>query len=525
MQRWEKGAIAFVSLILVATLVYPEARRFLERLVIPGPVIEGHVKFERQCEKCHEPFSRATQSNLCLECHKEIASDRRTRSRFHGKQSDALNLDCRACHTEHKGRTTDIMQLDPERFDHNLTNYRLVDSHKTVECNACHARGKPFHKTGSQCVDCHKKADPHKGRLGDRCENCHSPTIWRNVKAFDHGKTKFPLIGAHKDVACATCHTGELYKDLSQACVSCHRIQDIHADRYGSKCETCHNQLKWKEAKFEHDKTKFPLHGAHEKVKCDVCHTGYIYKQKLETTCVACHKEQDPHKGQLGDRCERCHNDVDWRKNITFDHSQTHFPLIGEHVSVPCEGCHSSSNYKDAPIACESCHRDSFHQGRLGVGARCGNCHNPYAWSRWTFDHARQTRYPLTGMHQRLTCESCHSTKNATTLKLPITCESCHKDYHNGLLGAQPKCGSCHDTSAWSHWRFDHGRQTGYPLVGAHARLRCERCHTTPNTPTLKIASDCASCHRRDDPHVGQFGRSCERCHNPVSWRKADIRN
>jgi hypothetical protein len=128
-------------------------------------------------------------------------------------------------------------------------------------------------------------------------------------------------------------------------------------------------------------------------------------------------------------------------------------------------------------------------------------------------------------MHQRLTCESCHSTKNATTLKLPITCESCHKDYHNGLLGAQPKCGSCHDTSAWSHWRFDHGRQTGYPLVGAHARLRCERCHTTPNTPTLKIASDCASCHRRDDPHVGQFGRSCERCHNPVSWRKADIRN
>jgi hypothetical protein len=369
-----------------------------------------------------------------------------------------LNRECRACHTEHKGRNADIMQLDRERFDHDLANYRLVDAHRTVDCNSCHVPQTPFHKTSSLCVDCHRKVDAHKGKLGDRCDNCHSPTSWRSVKAFDHGKTKFPLQGAHKDVACAICHIGEIYKNLAQTCVSCHRLQD-------------------------------------------------------------------PHTGQLGDRCGQCHDDVDWRKNINFDHNRTRFQLIGQHASVACEDCHGSPTYKDAPLACEKCHRDSYHLGRLGIIAQCGSCHSPFAWNKWKFDHARQTSYPLTGAHQRLKCESCHSTKNAVTLKLPVTCESCHKDEHRGHLGAQPKCASCHDTSAWSHWRFDHGRQAGYPLVGVHARLKCESCHSEKNAASLKIASDCASCHRKDDPHVGSFGRSCERCHNPVSWRRVDIRN
>lgn len=524
MQRWRRGAVVLVGFILLASFGYTQAQRLIEKLVIPGPLVEGHSKFEGQCEKCHEPFSQTTQSKLCLDCHKEIAADRQTHTRFHGRQTDALNRECRACHTEHKGRNADIMQLDRERFDHDLTSYRLVYAHKSVECSACHASRTPFHKTSSLCVDCHKKADPHKGRLGDRCDNCHSPTSWRNVKSFDHGKTKFPLQGAHKDVACATCHTGEIYKDLAQACVSCHRLQDIHAERYGVKCETCHNQSKWKEANFDHGKTKFPLRGAHVKVKCDACHTGYIYRDKLAITCVSCHKQQDPHKGQLGERCEQCHNDVDWRKNITFDHNRTRFPLIGQHTTVPCEDCHSTSNYKDAPLACEKCHPDGYHQGRLGVNALCGNCHNPFAWNKWKFDHTRQTSYPLTGAHQRLKCESCHSNKNAASLKLPVTCESCHKDYHQGHLGARPKCESCHDTSAWSHWRFDHGRQAGYPLIGAHARLKCESCHSEKNAASLKIASDCAGCHRKDDPHMGSFGRSCDKCHSPATWRKVDIR-
>jgi hypothetical protein len=519
---WGRAIFAIVGACMVFSGSV-RAQSLFEKLVNPGPLVEGHAKYEADCDKCHESFSRHTQSKLCLDCHKEIAADRAQRARFHGRQRNAFEQECRHCHGDHKGRDADIVQLDREAFDHNLTNYPLVDSHKAVRCEGCHAPKTPFHKTSSVCFDCHKRVDPHKSRL-EKCEACHAITKWRSIKPYDHSKTKFALEGAHKNVGCATCHVGEIYKDLARTCDSCHRLQDVHGGRYGPKCETCHDQIKWKNARFDHDKTKFPLRGAHVKTKCDACHTGDLYRDKLQSTCVSCHEKQDPHKKQLGARCEQCHGEEDWRK-ITFDHNLTHFPLIGLHATVPCEECHRTLTYKDAPTACEKCHKDEHHLGRLGVNARCATCHTPNAWSRWRFDHARQTKYPLTGAHQKLLCESCHSVKNATSLKISTACESCHKDFHEGRLGAHARCETCHNTTAWSQWRYDHATQAHYPLTGAHAKLKCEACHTIKNAPSLKIATDCISCHRKDDTHRGAFGPKCDRCHTTTNWRKVEIRD
>ena len=96
-------------------------------------------------------------------------------------------------------------------------------------------RAAKFRETAGRCFDCHKTNDPHKGRLGETCEGCHSEETWRRVKPFDHSKTKFSLVGAHGEVACANCHAGERYKDLPRTCISCHRLQDKHAGRYGAQ--------------------------------------------------------------------------------------------------------------------------------------------------------------------------------------------------------------------------------------------------------------------------------------------------
>ena len=40
----------------------------LKSLVKPGEVIEGHMKYEEQCEKCHKPFSKESQTVLCRNC-------------------------------------------------------------------------------------------------------------------------------------------------------------------------------------------------------------------------------------------------------------------------------------------------------------------------------------------------------------------------------------------------------------------------------------------------------------------------
>jgi hypothetical protein len=435
-------------LLVVSPLCRVQAQTVYERMVMPGPLIEGHAKLEKDCANCHEPFAKTGQTKLCLSCHKEVAADRQQQRGIHGRRKDTSTGECRSCHTDHKGRGMDIVQLDRETFNHTFTNFEIKGAHKQVSCAGCHVATVKFRNTPGQCIGCHKKTDPHKGNLGEKCDACHSEEAWRRTKPFDHAKTKFPLEGAHAKVVCAICHVGERYKDLATTCVSCHRLQDVHRARYGAKCETCHSPKTWPTVKFDHAKaTKFPLLGAHAKAKCDTCHAGNLYKDKLTAACVSCHKKDDPHKGQLGARCAQCHNETGWRQKVVFDHDITRFPLVGLHAAVPCEECHRTPSFKDAPRACNSCHKDEHHARRLGTG--CALCHNPNGWSRWRFEHDKQTRYPLTGAHKGLQCHACHRTPNIAKITVDSTCYGCHAsdDTHQGSFGRT--CESCHNTTSF----------------------------------------------------------------------------
>jgi hypothetical protein len=62
-------------------------------------------------------------------------------------------------------------------------------------------------------------------------------------RAFDHDRTRFPLLGKHKKVDCAECHTKTIEKTPS-TCVSCHKKDDVHRGRR-PVCETCHNANSW----------------------------------------------------------------------------------------------------------------------------------------------------------------------------------------------------------------------------------------------------------------------------------------
>lgn len=438
---------AFVVLASVPVFT-ASAQSLFDRLVMPGPLIEGHAKYEKECKNCHEPFSKSSQTRLCADCHKDVGADRAQHRGFHGLRPDTVNLDCKHCHTDHKERGTDVVQFDAETFNHKFTDFELKGAHKTVRCEACHDPKEKFRKAPGLCNDCHKKIDPHKGELGVKCESCHTEDTWRRVKPYDHAKTKFPLTGTHAKVACNACHAGERYKGVTVVCAECHQMQDVHRGRYGVKCETCHQSTKWTEIRFDHTKqTKFPLNGKHEKAKCDACHTGDMYRDKLAMTCVSCHKKQDPHKGQLGEGCQKCHSETGWRQKIAFDHDLTHFPLIGLHAVVPCEECHRTPSYKDTSAKCSNCHKDTAHEGRLG--SDCAACHNPNGWELWRFDHTKQTKYPLTGAHQGLNCHLCHKEKNVAKISQSTVCYACHvdDDTHQGNFGTA--CDKCHTTTTF----------------------------------------------------------------------------
>jgi hypothetical protein len=499
------GAVVFAQ---------PARAQALESVLAPGALSTAHAKYEEECQKCHVRFDRNAQDRLCMECHKDIGQDMRSKTGLHARLKPQA---CRSCHSDHKGRDFQLAPIDKAKFDHALTNFALRDGHRKVECASCHVPGKGYRVPQHDCVSCHRKDDVHKGSLGAKCADCHGEVNWKTTR-FDHSTTHFPLTGKHENVKCVDCHSEGHYKDTPMACVACHRKVDKHKGQFGDKCETCHTTRDWTGIRFNHDTdTRYPLLGKHRTTKCESCHTGPLYRDKLPTTCVDCHRKDDKHKGSLGTECARCHSERDWKEPAKFSHDKTAFPLLGAHATVQCKSCHASTMFKEAPKTCIGCHRkDDVHKGSLSES--CGECHNERQWKTTNLDHSK-TAFPLLGKHLTTACDACHKSK--VYKDAPKDCYSCHRtaDKHEGQQGRL--CAACHDATSWkSVARFDHGL-TKFPLLGKHAAVECKSCHVSALFKNAK--SDCYSCHAKDDKHQSTLGAACEQCHNARSWKAWDF--
>ncbi len=487
----------------------------VETLFMPDEVIKGHEELEKDCKQCHVRLQDTTQNQLCLGCHEHenIKADIKSKKGFHGIDSKASVAECNICHSEHKGRTATLVHLDKDRFNHKITDFHLKGKHLKTECNACHKPDKKYREAPSRCVSCHKDNDVHKNRLGDKCDKCHTEVSWTD-KQFDHDDTGFPLRNSHKNLTCDSCHVANQFKDTPDKCIACHAIKDVHKNRFGKRCETCHRDSEWPSVKFDHNRdTSFKLAGEHRSQECLACHNDRkpksINKKKEARGCYSCHKQDDVHQGSNGKKCQLCHDENGWQE-FSFDHNkETRFPLEGAHEKVLCQACHiDDSADKKIDRDCYSCHqRDDVHEKQLGEF--CDECHKPTSWlSNVRFDHDLSS-YPLVGHHAALGCEGCHlSSKFKDT---DTFCYSCHQsdDTHQGKLGRT--CEDCHNPNDWMIWEFDHS-ETGFEITGEHAELHCHQCHFEPRNSDLP-SRVCVDCHWSDDIHNGGFGKDCKRCH------------
>ncbi|MCP5020706.1 MAG: hypothetical protein GY930_02920, partial [bacterium] len=478
-------------------------------------------------------------------------------------------------------------------------------------CIACHdsPHAQPFAEaTPEGCVACHDTQQPGFDHVPEQ--------VVRPV----HDRTDFALAGPHKELACDQCHSreglpngpamsGALALSFEQrhpgrsTCVECHA--DPHGDAFQggtlaqviegrTGCVRCHdgNALKWAPVEsFDHVlATGFDLVGVHDGADCTACHKqgdgrrlGALIHPGMGESCSSCHS--DPHsvdgRGSvalaLRDKafreqdCHACHNQVDFKEVLDFDHDRCGWPLIGIHERTECIDCHGPG--EDVRLAaarkrnvgvkvhCAECHEDphgkSFDQVAMPQVVEdregCERCHGQESFRELPggrFDHGLWTAFDLRGAHRQVRCSECHGVDEKGALKLgefeslanvdpkaaSMACEACHESPHGqcfqtaatpleiaGKLG----CARCHGEQSFRDTpRFKH-EFTGYSLEGTHAELGCVLCHgalapgATPAPRSLArllpaAGTACADCH--SDPHGGQFRSrpdpSCSSCHS-----------
>ena len=195
---------------------------------------------------------------------------------------------------------------------------KVIEGHADIEndCKKCHVRFNKSAQSG-QCLDCHKdvakdaiQKQGYHGSIAEKeCRICHTDHKGRTTtiapldeKAFDHKLTDFELKGGHAaaKVQCRDCHIkGKKFREAPSNCVACHRKDDKHKGKLGDACADCHSDKNWKDTRFDHSKTHFPLTGKHVDVPCKDCHSDPSFKG-ASTKCVACHKQDDDKNGHKG---------------------------------------------------------------------------------------------------------------------------------------------------------------------------------------------------------------------------------
>jgi hypothetical protein len=351
---------------------------------------------------------------------------------------------------------------------------------------------------------------------------------------------------------------------MTQRCIACHeeiawyRVhgRGFHARVMKTECAGCHpdhagrefDMVKWDEGsaeKFRHDRTGWPLAGAHAKVACRSCHkldsqrlpiAAKIRKRDrgaswlgLDTACASCHA--DPHKGRFGADCATCHTVVNWKEipEKGFDHDRTRYPLRGRHVSVACAACHDPKTAfgpKPAFAACGDCHKDA-HAGTATIAGRfadCAACHNVSGFQTSIFTVARHAKsdYPLTGKHEAVKCGACHTraeagaaAKGLGTARVRMRpgfdrCERCHEDAHGGQIVAAVRGAKAPAARAASARGANGGRAARAASAGG-ARTACADCHTTAafRPSTYRVSDHAALRLKLEGAHATTACRDC----------------
>ncbi len=396
----------------------------------------GEIELGTSCNSCHQtdawtplrenptffhnmqtgfPLTGSHIVTDCASCHIDLKFS----------EPEIAPTDCGACHVDvHQGafgetcidcHNTTLFQDIEGITLHAQTRFPLTGTHAQLNCISCHTDDADgaFTPLETACMSCHEvdydnalSVDHVAAGFPTQCETCHNDLQWQGTM-FEHALASngFDLIGAHDQIACASCHRSPDLTPIFEAandqqCIACHQsdYDDEHAGSgFPTACLDCHNQHTWDDALFDHVTASggFDLLGAHESLDCASCHTlpdlSLLYQPPPanDQQCIACHQSDydDEHAGSgFPTACLDCHNTNNWDADL--DHDAQYFPIYtGEHKNEwdnNCQSCHIQPNTL-AIFSCEgACHEhtkrkmDNEHDDVGGYAfdsVLCLSCH------------------------------------------------------------------------------------------------------------------------------------------------------
>lgn len=216
----------------------------LSRLVSPGHLSPAHAYLEGRCQVCHEPGLGVTVAR-CTVCH---ADDQR----LLGRQPTAFHAsiaECATCHVEHG--PTPVRPLEMDHAELARVGARTLaraaangDPDSAVMLRELErwlrvgAPGKLDDGAARQaldCAGCHDRADPHFGRFGSGCAQCHSVASW-SVPGYRHPSP------SSKD--CFQCHEPPPSHRMGHFEMVSQRVAHKEHARV-EDCFECHNTTSW----------------------------------------------------------------------------------------------------------------------------------------------------------------------------------------------------------------------------------------------------------------------------------------
>ena len=497
-----------------------------------GFPLEGMHK-KTDCKACHKSLLFKETKNTCVACHTDV----------HGM---TVGNDCARCHTAKTWLVDNLPEL------HEQNGFPLKGGHRILACVDCHKSDNnlKFERIGNECISCHQKdyantKEPNHLSSGfsTNCITCHDPETndWKGA-GFMHDQ--FPLVQAHAIPDCKVCHKGANYKDISSACVSCHKLDFDRSTApphvgsgYSTNCIECHSPspVNWIVPEYHNS---FPLTQGHKVNDCKECHKTNNYPA-TSTECVSCHlpdfnaSTAPPHVGSgYSTNCITCHSATPINWKVPGYHNS--FPLTNGHNVSDCKTCHKTNNYPATSTDCFSCHQTDFtnstappHVGS-GFSTNCIDCHAPTPIN-WNISGYHNS-FPLTLGHNIVDCKACHKTSNYPSTS--AACYSCHVTDYDNVISPNHKtnnfstnCTECHTTApGWNATNYLMHDAAFFPInSGKHQGEwnLCSDCHTTAGNYKLFT---CITCHehnsatRAANDHKGVSGysytaTSCFTCH------------